>query len=119
MCISTFVWSHVFPACLRHNNGHITRSQFRQCLNILELHVTEPEMHSLEAIFCNDTGFNYLAFLAELQPQAPLEPAYAKRMVELRLVNNRAKLPELNIATALENILLKIKTKVRLRQFVE
>jgi len=33
---------------------------------MLELHTTEDEMAGLEAKYCNDTGFNYSKFLAEL-----------------------------------------------------
>ena len=46
----------------------MTRSQFRQCLTMLELNCTDEEMTALEAKFCNDVGFNYLAFLEELEP---------------------------------------------------
>lgn len=80
---------------------------------MLELHCTEPEMIALEAKFCNDTGFNYLAFLAELQPEEPQKFMYETRLEEIRQTNVRKTLPELNAQKDLENILLKIKTKVR------
>ncbi|XP_063445753.1 uncharacterized protein LOC134725669 [Mytilus trossulus] len=95
-----------------HNNGHVTRVQFRQCLTILELHATEPEMASLEAKFCNDVGFNYLQFLQELEPREQQQFMYEKRLEELRLTNASKKLPELNIAEDLEGVMMKVKTKV-------
>ena len=105
-------WIEYLLICLsRHNNGHITRAQFRQCMTMLELFVTEPEMQTLEAKFCNDTGFNYLAFLSELQPAEPPKMMYAQRLEDLRKSNTKGKLPEVNIATDLEGILVKIKTK--------
>ena len=91
----------------------MTRAQFRQCLTILELHTTEAEMAALEAKFCNDVGFNYLALLNELQPKEPPQMMYEKRLEELRLTNQTKKLPELNAAGDLEAVLTKIKTKVR------
>ncbi|CAH1794695.1 unnamed protein product [Owenia fusiformis] len=104
----------VFQDFDKHNNGHVTRVQFRQCLTMLELHATEGEMAALEAKFCNDTGFNYIGFLEELQPSVTPEFMYSKRLSELRLANQKKKgsLPELNAAGDLEAILSKIKTKV-------
>ena len=96
----------------RHNNGHITQNQFRQCLTMLELHCTEPEMIALEAKFCNDVGFNYLAFLSELQPEEKPQFMYEARLEDIRKTNARKTLPELNAQRDLESILLKVKTKV-------
>lgn len=97
----------------RHNNGHVTKSQFRQCLTMLELHCTEPEMIALEAKFCNDTGFSYLAFLSELLPEEPPQFMYQSRLEEIRNTNLKKTLPELNAQKDLESVLLKVKTKVR------
>ncbi|XP_053393487.1 uncharacterized protein LOC123564874 [Mercenaria mercenaria] len=102
----------VFQDFDRHNNGHVTMSQFRQCLTMLELHCTEPEMIALEAKFHNDTGFNYLAFLSELMPEEPPQFMYRSRLEELRNTNAKKTLPELNAQKDLESILLKVKTKV-------
>ena len=102
----------VFQDFDRHNNGHVTKAQFRQCLTILELHTTEPEMAALEAKFCNDVGFNYLQFLQELEPKETPQFMYEKRLEELRLTNTGKKLPELNIAEDLEGVMMKVKTKV-------
>lgn len=62
------IWfeTNQFINFLRHNNGHVTRVQFRQCLNILELPAREDEMLDLEARFCDDVGFNYLDFLEQV-----------------------------------------------------
>ncbi|KAL5019414.1 hypothetical protein ScPMuIL_005136 [Solemya velum] len=102
----------VFQDFDRHNNGHVTRSQFRQCLTILELHVTEAEMSALEAKYCNDVGFNYIVFLGELQPQEPPKLMYLQRMEDIRIANEKMSLPETNTAKDLEGVLMKVKTKV-------
>ncbi|KAK3583614.1 hypothetical protein CHS0354_039437 [Potamilus streckersoni] len=102
----------VFQDFDRHNNGHVTKAQFRQCLTMLELHATEAEMIALEAKFCNDVGFNYIAFLQELQPQEPPKFMYEKRLENLRATNSRKRLPDMNPETDLEGLLLKIQTKV-------
>ena len=96
----------------RHNNGHVTRPQFRQCMTMVELHITEAEMEALEARYVNDVGFNYLEFLRDLQPQDPVKPMYVERLKELRLTNEKTKLPERDPKSDLEAILLKLKTKV-------
>ena len=97
----------------RHNNGHVTKGQFRQSLNMLEMPLTEAEMQALEAKFCNDTGFNYLAFLSELQPEEPRELMYVKRLEELRLTNQKPKVEtKIAMATDLEGVLTKCKKKV-------
>ena len=111
---SNIIWTF----CSRHNNGHVTKSQFRQCLTMLELHCTEPEMIALEAKFCNDTGFNYLAFLAELQPVEPQQFMYETRLEDIRQTNVRKTLPELKPQKDLESVLLKVKTKVHIRKMV-
>ncbi|XP_014675972.1 PREDICTED: uncharacterized protein LOC106815950, partial [Priapulus caudatus] len=47
----------------RHNNGHVTRAQFQQCMTYLMLAAGETEMAAIEAKFSDDVGFNYVAFL--------------------------------------------------------
>ncbi len=79
---------------------------------MLELNCTEAEMQALEAKFCNDTGFNYLAFLGYLQPVEPRKVKYVERLQELRLTNQKPKLQKKNAAKDLEGVLAKIKTKV-------
>lgn len=96
----------------RHNNGHVTKTQFRQCLTYLQLNASEEEMKALEAKFCNDMGFNYIAFLQELQPYTPPDFMYEKRLEEVRQTNVRTRLPETDPISDLEGVLIKIKTKV-------
>ncbi len=96
----------------RHNNGHVTRAQFRQCMTMVELLLTEDEMLALEAKYVNDSGFNYLHFLQELQPQEPVQPMYVERLKELRRTNEKTKLPEREPEGDLDAVLLKIKTRV-------
>jgi hypothetical protein len=80
---------------------------------MLELHCTEEEMKALEACFCNDTGFHYLDFLNQIQPEEKPQVMYVKRLKEIRLTNQKGKLPERNTTVAdLESVLLKIKSKV-------
>ena len=69
-------------------------------------------MIALEAKFCNDTGFNYISFLSELQPCEPPNFMYEKRLEEIRMTNQKKTLPELNAQKDLEGVLLKVKTKV-------
>ena len=73
----------------------------------------EPELHCLEALYCNDVGVNYTAFLADLEPQEPVAFMYVKRMEELRQTNCKQALPEQRPKKDLESVFLKIKTKVR------
>ncbi|XP_076448305.1 uncharacterized protein LOC143285015 [Babylonia areolata] len=102
----------VFQDFDRHNNGHITQGQFRQALTMLEIPISTPEIAAMEARFYNDVGVNYLAFLKELEPPAPTEFMYVKRLEEVRQTNAKGALPELHAVSDLEQILLKIKTKV-------
>lgn len=69
-------------------------------------------MKALEAKFCNDMGFNYIAFLQELQPYTPPDFMYEKRLEEVRQTNVRTRLPETDPISDLEGVLIKIKTKV-------
>lgn len=79
---------------------------------MLELHATHDEMAALEAKYCNDTGFNYMTFLAELMPQDPPKFMYLERLKGLRKTNEGKRLPEIDAKQDLEDLLLKMKTKV-------
>jgi len=96
-----------------HNNGHLSRSRFRQGLTVSELRCTEAEMQALEARFGNDVGVDYLAFLAIVEPTPPPQFRFLERLKELRTTNDKPPLPELYPADSLEALLQKIKTKVR------
>ncbi|KAI8521606.1 hypothetical protein Bbelb_013600 [Branchiostoma belcheri] len=102
----------VFQDFDRHNYGYVTLSQFRQCLTYLSLDATEEEAAAIEAKFSDKTGFNYLRFLAELQPTPAQEKMYEKRLQELTLVNQQKQLPEMNAAPDLGGVMFKIKDKV-------
>lgn len=107
----------VFQDFDKHNNGYMTRQQFRQALTMLDIPMTNPELAALEARFFNDMGLNYVAFLQALLPEPPPDFMYVKRMEDLRQTNAKGALPELNPEKDLENILLKIKTKVSKERF--
>ena len=69
-------------------------------------------MQTIEAKFMNDTGFNYTAFLKELQPQEPIKPMYKERLEQIRLTNQKARMPEQEPMGNLDLILQKLKTIV-------
>ena len=102
----------------RHNNGHVTQNQFRQCLRMLDLNATEAELAAIEAIFCNDVGFNYIAFVSQLQPKETPKFMYQEIQDLLNQTNQQRRLPERNCMSDLENVLLKIKTKVSVVPFL-
>jgi hypothetical protein len=58
----------------RHNNGHVTRSQLRQCLVSNGLFCTDEEIHALEQRYNDDMGFNFCWFLKEVEPKRHEEP---------------------------------------------
>ena len=60
--------------------------------------------------FSDNTGFNYTAFLKELQPTEQTDNKYIQRMQELNLVNKKGTLEADN--GDINEILNKIKTKV-------
>lgn len=96
----------------RLNQQYVTRNQFRQCLTILELHCSEPEMAALGAKYCDDNGFNYARFLQDLEPEEAPAFVYEDRLSELRRYNQKKQLPERDPCRDLEGVLTKIKIKV-------
>jgi len=107
----------------RHNHGHITRKQLRQVLTILELTGSEAEMSAIEARFSNDEGFNYFDFLEDLEPSAKPDFMYAKRLQELRIINSRGSMPDMQPATDFQQVMTKVMTHVfrnrlRLHEFL-
>lgn len=60
--------------------------------------------------FSDDTGFNYIRFLEELQPSEKTENKYIERLKELNLVN--AKEVKDTGSAGIEYIMDKIKTKI-------
>lgn len=102
----------VFQDFDRHNNGHVTRSQFRQCLASLDLHADEEEVAAIELKYSDNIGFNYLRFLNDLEPRLKDAPKYPAHLKELQAVNAFKKPPEIDALTHLDSIIRKIKTKV-------
>lgn len=102
----------VFQDFDKHNNGHVTKAQFRQCLIYLNLHADEQEMRSIEYKFMDDIGFNYIEFLGELEPKERQIPKYPRHLKELQMVNAKKKPPEIDALTDFNCIITKIKTKV-------
>lgn len=94
----------------KHNNGHITKTQFRQCLQYLELSANVNEMEVMEEKFSDDIGVNYIRFLEALEPSEKEVNGYAQRLEELKLVNRKV-MPDQG-SQDIEFILEKIKTKV-------
>jgi len=94
----------------KHNNGHVTRSQFKQCLLYIGFNVTEEDMKVLEETYSDNVGFNYVRFLQDLQPKEPEENRYPERLEELKTVNNK-QMPDSG-SSDLDMIMFKIKTKV-------
>jgi Ca2+-binding EF-hand superfamily protein len=106
----------VFQDFDKHNNGHVTRAQFRQALTILEIPAEQAEMLDLEARFCDDMGFNYKTFLEQVQPEITVKPMYVERLKELRRTNEKGRMPERRPKPDLEEILDKVKRRVCLER---
>ena len=103
--------SHILP--LRHNRGHVTRGQFRQCLAIAGLPYSSKELEAVEAAFIDDDGFGYRRFLEWIQTPR-LEPfRYNILQQELKDLNKQRVLPELKALTSIQDILQKIKGQVK------
>jgi Ca2+-binding EF-hand superfamily protein len=51
----------------QHNYGYVTKNQFRQCLSFLDLNAEEEEKDALEARYCDQHGFRYFLFLADVE----------------------------------------------------
>ncbi|EDO33216.1 predicted protein [Nematostella vectensis] len=105
----------------KHNNGHVTRSQARQCLHNLGLTHDENEMKIIEARYSDDIGFNYIDFLELLQPPDKPDHMYVKRLEGLKLVNSKqmADLGEQDMETIMHKIKAKVmKERIRVLEFM-
>jgi hypothetical protein len=98
---------------VRHNRGHVTRGQFRQCLTIAGLTYTEKEFQTVEAAFVDDDGFAYRRFLQQIQPHHPDALRYPILQQELKDLNKQRILPETKPLTSIQDVLQKIKGQVR------
>lgn len=96
----------------KHHTGHVSRTQFRQCLgflNFMNFTLTEPEIEACLAKYTNADGqFNYLTFLNDVEKVVPFtEPPSSP---QLKSVPGSAGSSERKDP---ERLLSEIKTKVK------
>ncbi|CAF3527653.1 unnamed protein product [Rotaria socialis] len=96
----------------KHNLGHVTRLQFRQCLAIAGLTYTEKELEAVEAAFIDDNGFAYRHFLEWIIPRRPEPLRYNILQEDLKNLNKQRVLPEIKPVTSIQDVLQKIKGQV-------
>ena len=96
----------------RHNRGHVTRGQFRQCLAIAGLPYTQRQLEAVEAAFMDDDGFAYRRFIEWIQPRRIDPLRYNILQQELRDLNKQKVLPETKPLTSIQDVLQKIKGQV-------
>lgn len=94
----------------RHHIGYVTKSQLRQCIAYLCLDCEPDEIDLLYEKFSDNTGFNYLKFLEELQPSEKQEQKYLNRLQQLKL--NAQKKEVINNTVEISVVMYKIKTIV-------
>ena len=102
----------VFQDFDRHNNGHVTKHQFRQSLATLNLCADDVEMEAIESRYSDSVGFDYIRFLADLMPEYREGPKYKEHIEELKAINSHKKPPEFNAVDTLEQVMTKIKAIV-------
>jgi len=95
----------------RHNIGYVTKSQLRQCMAYLCLDCEPNEVDLVYEKFSDNTGFNYLKFLEELQPSDVQELKYVNRLEQLKL-SKTEKGKTVEDYVDIEFVMNKIKTKV-------
>ncbi|UJR13405.1 hypothetical protein I4U23_000420 [Adineta vaga] len=96
----------------RHNRGHVTRGQFRQCLAIAGLPYTPKQLEAVEAAFMDDDGFAYRRFLEWIQPRRIDPLRYNILQKELQDLNKQKVLPETKPLRSIQDVLQKIKGQV-------
>lgn len=115
----------VFRDFDKHNNGHVTRSQMRQCLLSNGILLSEEELFALEERFNNDMGFNYFWFLREVDPKPYDEPLYIGLVEGMKKLNaEKPKKKPTRDEQDIVQILAKIKGKIireriRVKEFLE
>lgn len=102
----------------RHNRGHVTRGQFRQCLAISGLSYTQKELEAVEAAFIDDDGFAYRNFLELISPRRIDPYRYNILQEELQSLNKQRILPETKPLTSIQDVLQKIKGQVKIIYFI-
>ncbi|PSN41117.1 hypothetical protein C0J52_19046 [Blattella germanica] len=103
----------VFSDYDKHNNGHVSRSQFRQCLLANGFLLSDEELYALEQRYNDDMGFNYFWFLREAEPKKFEPPLYDAYVETIKKLNEEPppRTPA-NKETDIVEILAKIKGKV-------
>jgi hypothetical protein len=104
---------------LRLNRGHVTRSQFHQCLSKLGIDLTPSEISALEAKYLNKIGFNYVDLLNRVQPLEIDEAKYFQFKQELEKLNYQKSPYEVDPLTDVRSILIKVKDQVSALQYYE
>lgn len=94
----------------------MTVKQFQQCLTKLGLTFDEKELAILRAKYGNDLGFNYLDFLNNLQPIRVEPPKYQHFKRELEQLNSKRLHFQVNPATDMQTLLVKLKDQVYKRR---
>ncbi|KAJ9598822.1 hypothetical protein L9F63_026644, partial [Diploptera punctata] len=103
----------VFNDYDKHNNGHVSRSQFRQCLVANGFLLSDQELYALEQRYNDDMGFNYFWFIREAEPKKFEEPLYMGYVENIKKLNvEPVPPPPKNKETDIVEILAKIKGKV-------
>lgn len=103
-------YSYEFSKSLSH--GHVTRKQFHQSLTKIGINLAEKDIAILEAKFMNKKGFNYLAFLTQLQPTIVEGAKYQQLKDELDRLNTVKTTYESKPKQDLQSVLLKLKDQV-------
>lgn len=97
----------------RNNKGHVSRAQLRQVLATAVVLLSEEEEYALEQRYNDELGFDYVAFLKELEAIKIEEPLYKSMLEEKKKINAEKPPPEGSVdETNIVLILAKIKAKV-------
>ena len=90
----------------------MTFSQFSQCMSYLQLHISADETSIIKKRFGDSKGFNYISFLAEIQPSEKLEDKYQERMTQLVLQKTATLSTRERSSVNVEQVLDRMKSKV-------
>ncbi|XP_069672044.1 uncharacterized protein [Periplaneta americana] len=97
----------------RHNNGHVSRSEFRQVLSSNGILCSAEEMYALEQRYNDDMGFNYFWFIKEAESKKLEEPLFNEYVQRIKRLNEEPpKRTPQSKETNIVEILAKIKGKV-------
>lgn len=108
-----------------HNNGHVGRSQMRQCLSMNGILLSDEELYALEERFNDDLGFNYSWFLREAEPKKQEDALYAGYVEDMVKLNapktpREADRKEKDIVQILAKIKAKVvRERIRVSEFLK